>query len=222
MPTEVPEETYLSLNQVARCLGMERQEFRLLVKEFEDRAGKLPTRLDDRDQMSRRVPEDFLHIFEEAYLWMCVHHVEAGDAMARALHMHRSGYLTQLAQLVDERPAFIELPKLLRGETKKFEEQTKKLNDQVVALISVATTPQKVQVDLLNQQAHIEAIRDLGRRTGKKVWMFVAVALVSSAVGALGGSWHTSTRFSKLNDWQYQTDQQLNRIERQVKIRTRP
>lgn len=209
MSSEVPDEVNFSLNETAKRIGMGRQEFRILVKEFEQRVCKLPIRYDEQNQGNRVIPEDFFHIFEEAYLWMRTLETTPGEGVARALHMHRSGQLEHLARAVSDRAPLLALPKELQVQT--------------LALVEAAKVERPVAVELRGQRAHIDAITVLSRRAERRWWLITGVAILSAVLGALGGSWHTNARLATvMNDSQYRTDRQLDRIEHLVKIRARP
>lgn len=210
MPTSVPTEAYYSLNQAADCAGMERQAFRKLIGEFEQKAGKLPTRINEHDKESKYIPADFLHIFEEAALWMKTDECSEAAAMSYTLHLHRSGALKQLALSVEDRRPLIGLPTDLRKAAQE--------------LRAAAVIPRVSYAKIADEPAIAEG---LDRLYSGVIWSRRKLILVGLAAFVLGGGLsakivsrslggRVDALQAKVNQQQYTLTKQLDRIEKRL------
>jgi len=204
----VPDKTFFSLNQVAKLVGMDRQEFRQLVAVFEGQVGHLPLQQNEEGKEVRCIPAAFVHVFEEAALWMAARNKGHSDAMAYTLSAHRLGALEQLSKAVNDRRPILMLPKHL-------EEQTN-------ALIKAARTERPVSIRLLDQKALADAIYDLGQRAGLNRWLLVGVAVTSALLGSLAPIYIIGVNIDVLNTSQAQTTYQLMQIRKFLETKGRP
>ena len=209
MPVDVPTEDYFSLNQVAGFSGMDRQEFRKLVGEFERQAGKLPTRINDEGKDTKFIPLSFVHVFEEAAMWMRVEETTVADGMAQALSTKRSGALEQLAATVQDREPILRLPK--------------ELAKQTAALLAASKLERRVEVDLLRQAEMAQIVAGLRKEARFNWWIMALWMSVAVLATGLTSAFRTNIRLDALqqqvNQSTYQLSKQLERIEHSQKLR---
>lgn len=203
MPVDVPTEDYLSLNQAARFSGVEQQEFRKLVREFERQAGKLPTRINNEDKESKFIPMAFVHVFEQAAMWMRVQETTAADGMALALQTKRSGALEQLAASVKDREPLLRLPNELRRET--------------LALKQAAGLVRPVNVTIRDMKEVTAERAELRKEARLNWWVVLAVAVSCLLLGALAASWRTDAQLAALrvqvNNAQFTLTREIHHLE---------
>ncbi|WP_407543706.1 hypothetical protein Q0M94_27975 (plasmid) [Deinococcus radiomollis] len=213
MPVAIPPEQFYSLNQAADRCGMNRQDFRVLIGEFERRARSLPKRINEHNEESKYIPAPLLHVFEEAVLWMDVHDVDEAGGMSYALGMRQSVGLRQLATAVSDREPLLKLPRELR--------------ETAAELKAVLSKPQIQSVNILDQKEVAASINRLSDQVRLEAWTLAALVLMACLLGAAIGVTFTVRTMghrienveARINQSQYETGQQLNRIEKRLKAR---
>jgi len=204
----VPEKTFFSLNQVAKLVGMDRQEFRQIVTAFEAQVGHLPLQINEEGKEVRCIPAAFVHIFQESVLWMAARAKGPSDAMAYTLTSHKSGAIEQLSRAIDDRRPILMLPKQLEAQTD--------------ALIRAAKTERPVTVRLLDQEVLADAIYDLGQRAQLNRWLLVGAVVTSALLGSLAPIFITSVHIDALSLSQARTTNQLVQFQKALKIKGQP
>lgn len=158
----------LTLNQVAKQLGVARDEVNSMVGVVERVAGrKLPTRLDAQGNEQRYVAqEQLLPHFELAALLMKTDKLPATQAMEAALGVNLPRLLERLTALVKDYYAVSTMHRTLQQATNE--------------LVSAAKIPQAYRFAIADSDAVQEAIAALEQQL--KWWRITALLLVVSVL----------------------------------------
>lgn len=158
----------LTLNQVAKHLGVARDEVNSMVGVVERVAGrKLPTRLDAQGNEQRYVAqEQLLPHFELAALLMKTDKLPPSQAMEAALGLNLPKLLERLTALVKDYYAVSTMHRTLQRATDE--------------LVMTAKTPQTYRFAIGDSDAVQEAIASLEQQL--KWWRITALLLVISVL----------------------------------------
>lgn len=153
----------LTLNQVAKQLGLTRDEVNSMVGVIERIAGrKLPTRPDAQGNQQRFVsPEHLLAHMELAALLMKTDRLTASLAMEAALGVNLPALLPRLTKLIEDYYAIATMHQTLRSATDE--------------LVKTARTPHIYQMALID----LEVVRDLLETLEQQVKGWKVTAMVA-------------------------------------------